>query len=369
MPTILLVDDRAENLVAYRVVLAKVDARLLEASSGDEALRILSQHDVALILLDVQMPGMDGFETATRIRQDPRLEHTPIVFVTAGDRSEIQQAEGYAAGAVDFLFKPLVPGILRSKVRVFLELYRKNQQLRDQARELERSNAELEQYAYSISHDLQQPVRVVSSFLDLFSRRYRGELDEEADGYIHFMLDATSRMTEQLNGLLDHSRVRQGAGQPMVPVDCSALMRAVCDDLRLMIEENEAVVNVGPLPTVQGHTNLLTQLLQNLVQNALKFRSDEPPRVDVSAWRSGDEWQFEVRDNGIGLDPRFADRIFQIFQRLHTYEEFEGTGMGLAIARKIVQTHGGTIWTESKPGEGARFCFTLPATGPDEATA
>ena len=374
VPTILLVDDRRENLLAYRGILADMGAHLLEASSGEEALRCLLMQEVALILLDVQMPGMDGFEAATLIRQNPRFESTPILFVTAGDKTEAKQAEGYAAGAVDFLFKPLVPGILRSKVRVFLELHRKNEQLRvqavearaaarqlaAQAKELERSNEELEQYAYVISHDLQQPVRVVVSFLDLLAQRCQGELDEEADRYIHFTVDAARRMTEQLDGLLAHARVRRGAEAPKEAVDCGEVLRGVCENLQLMIAENDAAVEVGEMPTVQGYPNLLAQLFQNLLQNAIKFRSEEPPRVVVTARREGSDWRFEVQDNGIGIDPQFADRIFQIFQRLHTREEFEGTGMGLAISRKIAEAHGGTIGVEAEPGSGARFHFTIP---------
>ncbi len=379
-PTILLVDDRPENLLAYRGILGDMDARLAEAASGEEALRYLLLHPVALILLDVQMPGMDGFETASLIRQNARFEHTPILFVTAGDKTEAKQVEGYDAGAVDFLFKPLVPAILRSKVKVFLELHRKTEQLRvqaleaeaaarkleEQALELERSNEELEQYAYIISHDLQQPVRVIASFLGLLSQRCEGRLDDEAERYIQFSVDAAGRMTEQLTGLLAHARVRSGSGDPPVRVDCDEILLVVRENLQLMIEETGASVVVEPLPAVQGYPNLLVQLFQNLVQNAIKFRSDAPPRVDVSVTRQGDDWCFEVRDNGIGFEPQFAKRIFEIFQKLHTREEFDGTGMGLAIARKIVETHGGAIWAESRQGAGARFVFTIPAVAQTE---
>jgi two-component system, sensor histidine kinase and response regulator len=381
-PTILLVDDRRENLLAYRGILGDMEARLLEAASGEEALRCLLRNPVALILLDVQMPGMDGFETATLIRQNPRFEHTPILFVTAGDKTEAKQVEGYDAGAVDFLFKPLIPAILHSKVRVFLDLHRKTEQLKvqaleaeaaarkleEQARELARSNEELEQYAYIISHDLQQPVRVIVSFLDLLSQRCAGELDAEAEQFIRFTVDAASRMSEQLSGLLAHARVRTGAGEPPVAVDCQEVLQGVRENLQLMIDESGATVTVEPLPTVAGYPNLLLQLFQNLVQNAIKFRSDAPPRVEVSATRQGSAWCFEVRDNGIGFDPQFASRIFEIFQRLHTREEFDGTGMGLAIARKIVEAHGGTLWAKSQRGAGARFLFTIPdAEFPEEA--
>jgi two-component system, sensor histidine kinase and response regulator len=381
-PTILLVDDRPENLLAYRGILGDMEANLLEAASGEEALRCLLLEPVALILLDVQMPGMDGFETATLIRGNPRFEHTPILFVTAGDKTEAKQAEGYDAGAVDFLFKPLVPTILRSKVRVFMELHRKTEQLREQAvvaeaaaqkleeqaRELERSNEELEQYAYIISHDLQQPARVIVSFLGLLSERCAGELDAEAEQFIQLTVDAASRMTEQLSGLLAHARVSTGSGEPPVQVDCDDVLQGVRENLQLMIDESGAALVVEPLPTVQGYPNLLLQLFQNLVQNAIKFRSDAPPRVEVRAERQGTGWRFEVRDNGIGFDPQFAERIFEIFQRLHTREEFDGTGMGLAIARKIVEAHSGTIAAESQQGAGARFLFTIPDAGlPEEA--
>jgi len=381
-PAILMVDDRPENILVYEGILDGIGGRLLAAYSGEEALRCLLLNEVAVILLDVQMPGMDGFETATLIRQNPRFEHTPILFVTAGDKTEAKQAEGYAAGAVDFMFKPIVPAILRSKVSVFLELHRKTAQLRrqaeeaeataqllaSQARDLTRSNEELEQYARIISHDLQQPLRMVASFLQLLSQRYEGQLGEDADRYIRFATDGAERMSDLLDGLLAHSRVGRDADERWGPIEGDELLAGVRDNLQLMLKENDAVLEIGPLPSVYGHSTLLTQLFQNLIQNAIKFRAEAPPRVTVTAEPVGDDWRFEVRDNGIGFDPRFADRIFQIFQRLHTREDYEGTGMGLAIARKIVETHGGTITAESEPGDGARFLFTIPGVGrTDEA--
>ncbi len=373
-PNILLVDDRPENILAYEAILGNLDANLLKARSGQDALRCLLLHEVAVILLDVQMPDMDGFETATLIRQNKRFEHTPILFVTAGDKTEAKQAEGYAAGAVDFLFKPIMPGILRSKVRVFLELHRKTELLRRQAREekamaqqlaaqaqeLERSNEDLERYAYIISHDLQQPLRVVGSFLQLLSRRCEGRLDPDAERYIGFATEGAARMSEMLSGLLAHSRVGRGGEIRWEQVDCDELLRQVRDNLRVLLEETEAVLEVEPLPELEGNPTLLAQLFQNLIQNAVKFRGQAAPQVAISAERDGALWRFRVRDNGIGFETRFADRIFEIFQRLHTREEYEGTGMGLAIARKIVQTHGGRLWARSEPGQGAEFLFTIP---------
>jgi PAS domain S-box-containing protein len=226
--------------------------------------------------------------------------------------------------------------------------------------ELKRSNADLEQFAYVASHDLQEPLRMVASYTQLLAKRYKGKLDADADDFIGFAVEGANRMQRLIQDLLAYSRVTtQGHG--FEQVDCHALLEEVLDNLRLAIEESRVVVTSNTLPTVIADGAQLGQLFQNLIGNAIKFRSEEPPRVSVSAEHRTNEWLFSVRDNGIGIDPQYAGRIFVVFQRLHDREEYPGTGIGLAICKRIVERHGGRIWVESKLGEGATFYFTLPA--------
>jgi PAS domain S-box-containing protein len=241
------------------------------------------------------------------------------------------------------------------------ELEAANAALARQAEELARSNAELEQFAYVASHDLQEPLRMVSSFTQLLARRYRGRLDADADDFIGYVVEGAVRMQHLINDLLAYSRVGR-SGKGSVPTDCAAVFAGACADLRKAIEECGAVVTADPLPTVLGEPTQLHQVFQNLLANAIKFRrADQSPRVHVAASRRGAEWLFWVRDNGIGIERQYADRIFLVFQRLHTRREYPGTGIGLAICKKVVERHGGRIWLESEPGRGTTFYFTLPA--------
>ena len=235
--------------------------------------------------------------------------------------------------------------------------------LEERARELERSNAELEQFAYVASHDLSEPLRMVSSYLQLLRRRYHGKLDSDADEFIDFAVDGAGRMRDLIDDLLTYSRAGRG-DHPLSPVDSRVVAERVAERVRVHEDAREARVSIGPLPTVLGDEQGLGQLFQNLIGNAVKFVPDDRrPEVEVSAQRAGDVWRFEVADNGIGLEPAYAERIFRMFQRLHTRDDYPGTGIGLAIAKKVVERHGGTIWAEPRPEGGSRFRFTLPAAG------
>ncbi len=233
------------------------------------------------------------------------------------------------------------------------------EKLRQQTEELESSNRELEQFAYVASHDLQEPLRMVSSYVQLLARRYEGKLDQDADEFIGFAVDGANRMKGLITDLLAYSRVGTH-GKEFAPVEMEEVLKRVVDNLQLAIEDGGAAVTHDPLPAVLGDEVQLTQLLQNLIGNALKFRATEPPRVHVGTRRSGQEWNFFVRDNGIGIDPQYSERIFVIFQRLHNRNEYPGTGIGLAICRKIVERHGGRIWFELAAGPGRHVSFYAP---------
>jgi PAS domain S-box-containing protein len=240
------------------------------------------------------------------------------------------------------------------------ERQRTEHALAEKAQELARSNVELEQFAYVASHDLQEPLRMVSSYTQLLARRYKGQLGSDADEFIAYAVDGATRMQRLIQDLLAYSRVGT-KGKEFVATDCEVLLDRVLGDLMVTIEESGAVVSHDPLPIVRADETQIGQLLQNLIGNAIKFCNQEPPLVHVSSKRNGKGWIFSVRDNGIGIDPQYAERIFVIFQRLHKREDYQGTGIGLAVCKKIVERHGGRIWVESEPEKGATFYFTLPA--------
>lgn len=247
------------------------------------------------------------------------------------------------------------------------ERKRVEEHLRQTARHLARSNQDLEQFAYVASHDLQEPLRAVSGCVQVLKRRYQGQLDERADELITHTIEGASRMGTLINDLLDYSRVGT-RGQALRPTDCNAALQKALDNLEVALRESKAVVTHDDLPVVDADETQLTQLFQNLIGNAVKFRDAASPRVHVGVRQADGYWQFSVTDNGIGFAPEYAERVFTIFQRLHTRNEYPGTGVGLAICKKIIDRHGGRIWVESEPGQGSTFRFTIPdgAVPPNE---
>jgi len=225
--------------------------------------------------------------------------------------------------------------------------------------ELGRSNTELEQFAYVATHDLQEPLRAVTSCVQLLQKRYEGQLDARADEFITHAVDGTKRMQTLINDLLAYSRISTHA-KPFVSTDCEIVVKEALANLMVAIEESAAVVTRDALPTVNGDLTQLRQLFQNLIGNALKFRGERPSKIHIGAALKHGEWQFSVADNGIGMEPQFFERVFMVFQRLHTRREYQGTGIGLAICKKVVERHGGRIWVESEPDQGATFHFTIP---------
>ncbi len=394
---ILLVDDRPANLLALEAILEDLGQDLVKATSGKEALRHILNDDFAVILLDVNMPEMDGFEAATLIRERERSRHTPILFVTAHKDDE-HLFRGYYAGAVDFLYKPINPEVLRSKVSVFVDLsiksdllqkhatmletrnselersIRERQRAEDEVRrlnselerrvkdgtaELLRANEELRQFGYAASHDLREPLRTVASYTQLLGRRYADKLDDEAREFMGYITDSVHRMDSLLSDLLAYSYQLNVREQVLSTVDTEAVLQGVLMNLDSSIKETGTEITHAGLPEVQSDFGQLVQVFQNLVSNSIKYHGPDSPKIHVSAEEKGEEWVFSFADNGLGIEPRYHDQIFGIFKRLHG-REYPGTGIGLALCKRIVERQDGRIWVESEAGPGSTFKFTLP---------
>lgn len=384
---ILIVDDEASNLLALEAVLDGMEIQLVRAYSGKEALRHLLRDDFAVILLDVQMPGMDGLETAAMIRERALSRYTPIIFLTAAGRTETEIFRGYEMGAVDYLVKPLIPEILRQKVRVMVDLFRMNVEIkrlnlelqetnvdlesrvRDrtaaleaQSLELARSNQELAQFATAASHDLQEPLRTLSTYLQLLGKNNWGRLSADDQEIFGVVLDSARRMRQLIIDLLAFSQI--GAGDRKTgQVDCGTLVEKVLDQIKEMVKERGAKISVGPLPVLNAEAVLLGQVFQNLIGNALKFQKGGAPVVEVSARHEQEGWVFGVRDEGIGIAPEHSGKIFELFGRLHARDDYPGNGLGLSLCKKVVERHGGSIWLDPAPGKGSTFYFSIPHQG------
>lgn len=361
---VLVVDDRQENLVATQAVLEPLGQRIVLASSGDDALRCLLSDEFAVILLDVQMPGIDGFETALRIKERERTRHVPIIFLTALSREQQHTLRGYWAGAVDYIHKPIDPVVLRAKVSVFVELARKTREIERQREELalrtralERSNADLAQFSYMASHDLQEPLRVVAGYLELLGRP-DALADGDAGAWVGRALDATKRMSQLIQDLLQLARVTSNQ-EELRPVDLDALARAALDDLAVAIRESGAEVRTEHLPVVLAREACLRQVLQNLVANAIKFRGEQPLLVHLGARRDEGQWVVSVTDNGIGIPAERRETVFDMFDRGDRSRP--GSGIGLALCRSVIERCGGRIWAEAAEDGGTAVSFTLPA--------
>jgi len=360
-PIILIVDDRKENLLATEKVLRPLQANIFKASSGNEALSLLLRHRFAVVLLDVQMPEMDGFETAMLMQEHESMRGVPIIFVTAISKEEKYASQAAEIGAVDYIFKPINSDILKSKVKVYLDLYVQREQILKLNATLQQSNEELERFAYICSHDMQEPVRMMNSYAGLLEEKCVGSLDEKGEKYLRFIVNNAKRMQKMIQDILTFSRVGREEVK-IETVDCNEIVREVLAEFEDVIATKGAIIRCVDLPFVATSPTLMRVLLQNLIGNALKFQDGgKPPCIEIGAGAVGDTWQFSVRDNGIGIDHEFNDRIFSIFQRLHRKEEYPGTGIGLSTCRKLVRLCGGDIQFESELGTGTNFIFTIPS--------
>ena len=358
-PKILVVDDRRENLLATEKILRKLDANLFTASSGNEALSLMLRHLFAVVLLDVQMPEMDGFETAMLMQEHESMRATPIIFITAISKEERYANQAAELGAVDYIFKPINPEILKSKIKVYLDLYTQREQILRLNDVLTRSNEELERFAYICSHDMQEPVRLINSYTEVLEHKYRQSFDENGRKYIGIITSHAQHLRKLISDILAFSRV--GREEIVLEkVDMEAILTETMEEFESTITEKHAVITHGKLPTIHTSSTLVRMLFQNLISNALKFNDgSKSPEIHIDAEKRPDEWRFSVQDNGIGIDPRYRDKVFAIFQRIHRRDEYPGAGIGLSACHKYLNLCGGTLWFESTPGKGSIFYFTL----------
>jgi len=404
---ILVVDDREDNLFSIETILEKDNYNIVKANSGRAALKILlHQYNFSLILMDVQMPDMNGFETATIIYQREKLKNIPVIFITAHNKDEEYIFKGYQMGAVDYIYKPINPELLRAKVSVFVELHRKNQQLlaheekllminkslQNEIEERKASeqnvkllnkqllennlnlkaiNEELDRFAYVASHDLQEPLRKIMVFSD---KILSADKDHEVEKYLKKIIDSSQRMQSLINDLLRFSRQDVHATD-FIQTDLNAVAKEAVFELEIEIEKTKAQVNINSLPSVWAVPSLIQQLFYNLINNAIKFRKDEsfpviniyadkmqPSEINIYKKLSDnvDYYKINISDNGIGFDEQYSEEIFVPFKRLHSYHEYEGTGVGLSICKKIIEKHNGFITAKSKLDEGSTFIIALP---------
>jgi signal transduction histidine kinase len=343
-----------------------------QSCASVEALGQELQAGAGAVVLTTEALSGDRIQALVQVvDRQPVWSALPFVLLTGGGASTQTSLRQLALleplKTLTLLERPLRKVTLVSAVQEALRLRRRQYEIRDylaerQHREgqLQRANDELQQFAYVASHDLQEPLRMVTSYVQLLAQRYHDQLDAQAHEFMSYATEGAQRMQALIADLLAYSRVETREAE-WTATDGEAVLEQALSDLQLAVAESGTVVTHDPLPTVSASPGQLRQLFENLLSNALKFRGPEPPRIHLAAQRRGPDWLFSVRDNGIGLDPKQAQRIFQIFQRLHTHQEYPGTGIGLAICKRIVERHGGRIWVESARGQGATFFFTLPA--------
>jgi light-regulated signal transduction histidine kinase (bacteriophytochrome) len=408
---ILLVDDRENNLLSMESILWQDGYQIVRANSGKEALKILlKDYDFTLILMDVEMPELNGFETATMIYQREKLKHIPIIFITAHSYGDENLFKGYRAGAVDYIYKPIQPELLRVKVFVFVELYKKNhqliaqeqklssinksleleikdriaseekvkklnKQLLENIQQLESTNKELDRFAYMASHDLQEPLRKIRIFSERINETYSDVIGDEGRMYIEKMQSACIRMQNLIDDILAFSKITV-AKDTLVKSSISSLVNEVVTDMDQEIKEKNARVVVEKLPELPVNQGLIKSLFQNLISNSLKYsRKEVNPVINISTGENGSTdfdskengsgtrkfYRIYVKDNGIGFEQQYAEQIFTMFKRLHAGPEYKGTGIGLAICKKIVEEHHGFISAKSVVDEGTTFTISLPA--------
>jgi len=397
-----LEDDRNDvELVRAKLEDEGLACNVIPVETQADFIAALNNYGFDVILADYKLPSFDGLTALNIARQ--KVPEVPFIFVS-GSMGEELAIDSLKRGATDYVLKQrlsrLGPAIRRALEEAEERLERRkaeeevkryqehleemvkertiqlkitNEQLereiteRKEAEEglkrisdeLSRSNADLQQFAYAASHDLQEPLRVIEGFIKLLARRYDEKLDAKAREFIGFAVEGVKGMRTLIKDLLDYSRIGT-RGIKLTPTDFSEAVDRAVFNLKAAVEESGATITHDPLPTMRADLIQVSRLFQNLIGNAIKFRGEKTPDIHIRAERNDNGWTFSVRDNGIGIDPENAERIFAVFQRLHAKDEYPGTGIGLAICKRIVERHGGKIWVKSEKGKGSTFCFTIP---------
>jgi len=400
MAKILLVDDREDNLLSIETILEQDGYVFVKASSGRDALKILlTEYDFALILMDVKMPNLNGFETAALIYEREKLKHIPIIFITAHSYGDENIFKGYRAGAVDYIYKPINPDLLRAKVSVFVDLYRKTHQLLAQEQrliainknleteiaerksseekvkalnlqllqnidKLESANKDLDRFAFMASHDLQEPLRKIRTFGDRIAVKFKDVLDSEGHNYLIRMQFAAQRMQALIQDILTFSKISVLEKQ-FVESDLNLILNEVMEEMDGTIKDLDITFEQNTLPVLSINPILFRPLFYNLISNAVKYRRSNTQTV-IKIYSDRDEasdnkyCRLYFEDNGIGFDQKYAEQVFRMFTRLHQQREIEGTGIGLALCKKIVEEHNGFISVRSKENEGSVFIVSIP---------
>ena len=399
---VLIVDDIAANILALQKILELHNIPVDSADSGEEALKKILKTNYSLIIMDVQMPGMDGFEVVEILAGSNRTKDIPVIFLSAISKEKKFISKGYESGGVDYVTKPVDPDLLILKVKTFLKLAEQKQELRDirdllskeveirkeaqenleqkvaertselllKNEELEMKNHELQQFSWVVSHDLKEPLRKIETFIRIIQERYIVK-DDKATDYVNRTIRSADRMAKLITDLLEYSRL----SSTVLPerTDLNLIVDEVISDFDYRIEQKNAVVNKQTLPVIQGIPSQIRQLFQNLIGNSLKFTNEGiPPVIEITAERIADKdfnspasdtgcyCKITVSDNGIGFNEVYLDKIFKIFQSLNDRNAYEGTGIGLAIAKKITEKHNGLITAKSVLGQGSSFIIILP---------
>lgn len=399
---ILIVDDKKENILPLKKILELHSLSVDAAESGEEALKKILKTNYSLIIMDVQMPGMDGFEVVETLAGSNRTKDIPVIFLSAVNKQKKFISRGYESGGVDYITKPVDSDLLILKVKTFLKLFEQQQELKnirdilskeieirkeaeenlerkvaertkellEKNQELEFSNHELQQFTWVVSHDLKEPLRKIEIFTKIIKEKYLID-EEKAVDYADRTIGSAGRMAKLINDLMDYSRL----SSVVLPekIELSNIIQEVLSDLEYVIDEKKAIIKLDDFPTLIGVPSQLRQVFQNLIGNALKFsKSDKAPIIEITseiisakdfesqAVSDGNYCRITVKDNGIGFDERYLDKIFVIFQSLNDRAAYEGTGIGLAIAKKIIEKHNGLITAKSELEIGSSFIIILP---------
>jgi two-component system sensor histidine kinase/response regulator len=378
--TILIIDDKPSNIYVLEKLLEKPDRVLLSATTGRNGLMLALENSIDLIFLDVQMPEMNGFEVAQILKSNKRTRDIPIIFQSAEMKERQSIMKGFEEGAVDYLAKPLDPELTKAKVSVLLkiqmqkkelieknnslekaeaEITKLNGELEKKIGELELANKEMESFSYSVSHDLRAPIRSLEGYSKILIEDYASTMDAEANRLLQIIRNNARKMDTLINDLLEFSRLGKKEVQKS-SVNTEQLVRNIVNEISPVVN-NHAKVQLHSLPPANADYTLIKQVWVNLISNGLKYSAKKKePLIEIGSHSQAAETVYYVKDNGAGFDMQYADKLFGVFQRLHKTTEFEGTGVGLAIVQRIVLKHGGRVWGEGKPQEGATFYFSLP---------